>query len=596
MIDEYAYNFLFPFSSVGSSGTAVSGRTNDRFDDIDSSYHSLANLRKSEICTYKSILRNNSNLTDCDYFRPSVSQPINSQKSMHDIQTIKDSSIYHSITDEVDRDIKPTNTEPGFIVALSSFLTQIATSNSSNSSCNVGVLTPFHSVCIPPIPIRAYLIRLAQNFGCSNECFVLAIIYVGRIIKFNKNFTITLLNVHRIIVTALILATKFFDDIYYSNAFYAKISGVGTRELNSLEIHFLRLVRFQLFVTEHEYEIYKRCILNSAFLHSTIPSLPVSIFDKQVSDEFRGNHRIKDISFIGERKRLSLQNSFPYNYNYPGVYNSLLNGEKFESRDIQSMLIGDYSLSSQARSTGNLYTQKLNSFNSNADIPSNCDFCSNQTSEIINSELTPSSQCAQNYGLLSEKWVSQQLTFSNSGCVHNQIQDELCADQFRGLVKDERLSRKVDKTSFSSGSNVRNDYLSINLKHSSAFNNGYARTQIDNSERAYNANLNSSNYLRAEIQSSDLTQRRIEGSEIQIPNMHPEYKGIVNLNYSSYSNDSGYYNSVNASDINVLSTTGVITSSTVTLVNPTVNRYGQHIFMNPYNVRCTTGIDRRLLV
>ncbi|KAK9171641.1 hypothetical protein cmbei_7003780 [Cryptosporidium meleagridis] len=594
MIDEYAYNFLFPFSSVGSSGTAVSGRTNDRFDDVDSSYHSLANLRKSEICTYKSILRNNNNLTNCDYFQPSVSQPNNSQKSMHDIQAIKGSSIYHYVTNEADKDVKPTNTEPGFIVALSSFLTQIATSNSSNTSCNVGVLTPFHSVCIPPIPIRAYLIRLAQNFGCSNECFVLAIIYVGRIIKYNKNFTITLLNVHRVIVTALILATKFFDDIYYSNAFYAKISGVGTPELNSLEIHFLRLVRFQLFVTEHEYEIYKRCILKSAIPHSTIPSLPVSIFDKKVSDELRGD-RLKDISFLGERKRLSLQNSFPYNYNYPAVYNSLLNREKFESRDIKSVLIGDYSLNSQASSNGNLYTQKLNtSFNSNTDLSSSCDLCSNQTSEVINSELAPFSQCAQNYGVLSKKWVSQQL--NNSGCVHNQIQEELCADQFCGLVKDEGFSRKVDKVSFSFGSNVRNDYLSINLKRSANFNNGYTRTQTDNSEYAYNTNLNSSSYLTAEIQSNDFIQRRIEGTEVQIPNMHPEYKSAVSLNYSSYSNDFGYYSSVNTPDINVLSTTGVITSSAVTLVNPTVNHYGQHIFMNPYNVRCTTGIDRRLLV
>ncbi|KAH8582613.1 cyclin [Cryptosporidium sp. chipmunk genotype I] len=592
MIDEYAYNFLFPLSSVGSSGTAVSGRINGQCNDIDSSYYSFSNLSKPEICTYKSILRNNDNLDNCDYFQSSTSQPFNSQASIHDIQTIRDSGICCSITDEIKMDIKSTITEPGFIVALSSFLTQIATSNSSNSSCEVGVLTPFHSVCIPPIPIRAYLIRLAQNFGCSNECFVLAIIYIGRIVKYNRNFTITLLNVHRVIVTALILAAKFFDDIYYSNAFYAKISGVGTRELNSLEIHFLRLIGFQLFVTEHEYEIYKRCIINSILPHSTMPSVPMSIFNKQVTDELGSNIRPKDMSFIGERKRMSLQNSSPYNYNYSTIHNSLSHGNKAESRDIKSMLIGEYPLNSQPRSIGNLHAQKLNyNFNSNTELSTKCDFCSNQTYEIINSELAPFSQCAKNcYGVFSEKWISKQFNFNNSSCFHHQIQEEFDANRLRDLVKDYRFSRKVDAISTAHGSNIGND-LSAGLKHSDTFfNDRYSHIQTNDFERVYNSNL------KTEIQSSNLSQRRNERSKVQAPSMHSDYKSVINLNSNSYSNNLGYYGSMNASNINVLSTTNVITSSAVTLVNPTVNHYGQHIFMNPYNIRCTTGIDRRLLV
>ncbi|OII72646.1 N-terminal domain-containing protein [Cryptosporidium andersoni] len=175
------------------------------------------------------------------------------------------------------RPYEATPTDSTFVQSLSFFLTQIATANSSNSSYDIGMLTPFHAVCVPSIPIRAYLMRIAHHFGCSNECFVLALIYIGRIIKVNRNFTLSLLNVHRVIVTALMLATKFFDDVYYSNAFYARVSGVGTKELNSLEIHFLRLVRFQLFVTIQEYEACRCCVMRAAEAVATASILPSMI-------------------------------------------------------------------------------------------------------------------------------------------------------------------------------------------------------------------------------------------------------------------------------------------------------------------------------
>lgn len=46
----------------------------------------------------------------------------------------------------------------------------------------------------------------------------------------------------RVILTAVVLAAKFFDDRYYSNRFYAAVGGVRTKELNALEADFLRLI------------------------------------------------------------------------------------------------------------------------------------------------------------------------------------------------------------------------------------------------------------------------------------------------------------------------------------------------------------------
>mmetsp|Transcript_25583 Transcript_25583/g.21925 ORF Transcript_25583/g.21925 Transcript_25583/m.21925 type:complete len:127 (+) Transcript_25583:72-452(+) len=90
----------------------------------------------------------------------------------------------------------------------------------------------FHCVKRPGIEIGDYIRRLAKHFGCSDEVFVLCLIYIDRAIKRDDTFAVSALNVHRLVLTALTIAAKFHDDIYYSNAFYARVGGVSVSELN----------------------------------------------------------------------------------------------------------------------------------------------------------------------------------------------------------------------------------------------------------------------------------------------------------------------------------------------------------------------------
>ena len=52
------------------------------------------------------------------------------------------------------------------------------------------------------------------------------------------------------------LAAKFFDDHYYNNTYYAKIGGVPRNEMNILELEFLFLVNFSLYLDPNEYRKY----------------------------------------------------------------------------------------------------------------------------------------------------------------------------------------------------------------------------------------------------------------------------------------------------------------------------------------------------
>ena len=118
--------------------------------------------------------------------------------------------------------------------------------------------------------------RIHKYASCSNECYVLALIYIDRLIQRN-NFLLTNLNVHRVVITAILLAAKFFDDAYYNNAYYAKIGGVLVSEMNGLEVDFLFRINFSLHVTPEEYKKYQAELWTQSSTHTTsmtIPALP----------------------------------------------------------------------------------------------------------------------------------------------------------------------------------------------------------------------------------------------------------------------------------------------------------------------------------
>ncbi|KEP64593.1 UNVERIFIED_CONTAM: cyclin, N-terminal domain-containing protein [Hammondia hammondi] len=116
-----------------------------------------------------------------------------------------------------------------------------------------GVITVFHSSTEPSIGVREYVDRLARFFRCSSESFILALIYIDRLVRRRPGFTLNSLNVHRLFITALTVAAKFFDDTYYSNSFYAKVGGLSLKELNRLEVTLVLLLDFRLHVMPHEF-------------------------------------------------------------------------------------------------------------------------------------------------------------------------------------------------------------------------------------------------------------------------------------------------------------------------------------------------------
>lgn len=99
-------------------------------------------------------------------------------------------------------------------------------------------LTVFHGLRPPPISVEAYLERIAKYTKCSPVCFIMALSYMDVLGAKDSNLKPTSLNIHRLILTCVMLAAKFFDDHYFNNAFFAKV-GQGMADPPNAAAHAL---------------------------------------------------------------------------------------------------------------------------------------------------------------------------------------------------------------------------------------------------------------------------------------------------------------------------------------------------------------------
>lgn len=140
-----------------------------------------------------------------------------------------------------------------FIVGLGHVLSRWVEHTSSEGT---GKATHFHSARKPSMSIKNYLQRIHKYFACSDESYVLALVFIDRIGKVDPSMFVCDLNVHRLLVIAVMVAVKFHDDVYYSNAYYAKVGGLSLKEVNALEAKLVTLLDWNLVVAPGEYQLY----------------------------------------------------------------------------------------------------------------------------------------------------------------------------------------------------------------------------------------------------------------------------------------------------------------------------------------------------
>ncbi|PIA58509.1 hypothetical protein AQUCO_00500447v1 [Aquilegia coerulea] len=159
-----------------------------------------------------------------------------------------------------ENEAEPTPPTPRVLSLLSFVLERLVARNdgliASPRQQQVRSLKVFDGVRAPSISIRKYLERIYKYTNCSPSCFVVGYVYIDRLVHKYPDSLVVSLNVHRLLVTSVMVAAKVLDDVHYNNAFYARVGGVSNNELNRLELELLFLLDFSVVISSRVFESY----------------------------------------------------------------------------------------------------------------------------------------------------------------------------------------------------------------------------------------------------------------------------------------------------------------------------------------------------
>jgi len=135
-----------------------------------------------------------------------------------------------------------------------------ARANALDRGKNLDVHGPFSEVEPASSSIQEFLTQIRKELRSSKECLILALVYLDRACEADPALQIRRLTVRRLVLTAILLASKFQDDNGHDNSHYARVGGMTVSELNRLEKHFLQSIGWRLHVDAADYAWYSELV------------------------------------------------------------------------------------------------------------------------------------------------------------------------------------------------------------------------------------------------------------------------------------------------------------------------------------------------
>eukprot|EP00965_Chrysotila_dentata_P238956 6202818-Pleurochrysis_carterae.AAC.1 len=123
-------------------------------------------------------------------------------------------------------------------------------------NCDMRATSPtvFDAVSEPPMSVYDYLARIRRYTKFNFNCFLVAIWYLGELSSKSAMFAMTKHNVHRLLITAITVASKASDDTYHANTFMARCGGISSAELNALEAEMCLRLDWRLVASRQDLE------------------------------------------------------------------------------------------------------------------------------------------------------------------------------------------------------------------------------------------------------------------------------------------------------------------------------------------------------
>ncbi|KAJ2910141.1 cyclin-like protein interacting with PHO85 [Coemansia aciculifera] len=135
------------------------------------------------------------------------------------------------------------------IARMAELIDAVTTANHRMLGPIINDITQFHSRAVPAISVHDYLERVAKFVCLENDSLIAVLVYLDRVTRAQIHrpaLALSPFNIHRLLITAIVIAHKFNSDIFFNNARYAKVGGIPLAEMNQLELELLFLARFDL--------------------------------------------------------------------------------------------------------------------------------------------------------------------------------------------------------------------------------------------------------------------------------------------------------------------------------------------------------------
>mmetsp|Transcript_1442 Transcript_1442/g.2015 ORF Transcript_1442/g.2015 Transcript_1442/m.2015 type:complete len:289 (+) Transcript_1442:623-1489(+) len=94
----------------------------------------------------------------------------------------------------------------------------------------------------------------SETLSRGLRALLLALVYIDRITTRCPDFLITSLSLHRVVLTAVLCATKFTDDFPLGVDVFARLGGISSFDMSRMELRMCSLISFQFHLTEAEFD------------------------------------------------------------------------------------------------------------------------------------------------------------------------------------------------------------------------------------------------------------------------------------------------------------------------------------------------------
>ena len=107
---------------------------------------------------------------------------------------------------------------------------------------------------ISKMEIDEFIERIVNYLHIDNTLLVLSMMILDKILS-NK-FILTENNAHKMIFMCFMETQKFYEDESYKNKDYARVCGVSIDELLLMEVSFMEIINFNLYIKDEDYQNY----------------------------------------------------------------------------------------------------------------------------------------------------------------------------------------------------------------------------------------------------------------------------------------------------------------------------------------------------